>query len=135
MPTVDNCKLIDIKTITDRGKLGVIEFYDLPFIPKRVFYIYDVNDLEVRGNHAHYRTQQFLICLQGECGVGLFDGNDTQEVHLNNPEQGLFIPEMVWDSQLYSKDAVLVVLASTHYNPDDYITDYDEFKRLSNATK
>jgi len=135
MPTVDDCKLVDVKTINDRGKLSVVEFYDLPFMPKRAFYVYDVSDLETRGNHAHYRTQQFLICINGECGVGLYDGVDTSEVHLCTPNQGLYIPEMIWDSQIYSLDATLVVLASTHYNPDDYINDYEEFKRISNEQK
>ena len=130
MPTVDDCKLIDIKTITDRGKLSVVEFDDLPFYPRRLFYVYNVTDMKTRGNHAHYETQQFLICLTGECGVGLYDGKDIQEVHLSSPEQGLFIPKMIWDSQLYSRDAMLVVLANTLYTPSDYITDYDEFKRI-----
>jgi hypothetical protein len=35
---------------------------------------------------------------------------------------------MVWATQYrYSRDAVLLVLASDTYDPDDYIRDYDQF--------
>lgn len=132
MQTIDDCKLIDIHTITDRGKLSVVEFDDLPFQPKRAFYVYDVESLETRGNHAHYKTEQFLICIRGECGVGVYDGERSEEILLNNPAKGLYIPAMIWDSQLYSRDAVLVVLANTNYDTKDYINDYDKFKRLKN---
>jgi len=133
MPTVDDCKLIDIHTIVDRGKLSVVEFNSLPFKPQRIFYIYDVDTIETRGNHAHYKTEQFLICISGECGVGVYDGERSEEIHLNNPSKGLYIPAMIWDTQLYSRDAVLVVLANTSYDKRDYITDYEEFKRLKNG--
>jgi len=38
---------------------------------------------------------------------------------------------MVWGVQYkYSKDAILLVLASDVYNPGDYIRDYDDFLKV-----
>ena len=53
------------------GNLSVIEFKDLPFDIKRIFYITGVPKGFERGFHAHKETQQFLICLQGSCEVYL----------------------------------------------------------------
>jgi len=55
---------------------------------------------------------------------------------LNQPWKALYIPEMIWDEQVYnSKDSILLVLSNTLYDPSDYIEDYDEFRRLKNESK
>ena len=55
---------------------------------------------------------------------------------LNQPWKALYIPEMIWDEQIYiDHNAVLLVLANTAYDPSDYIEDYEEFKRLKNENK
>lgn len=135
MPTVDDCNFIYFHTHEDNGFLSVSEFGILPFQPQRMFYVYDVKKIETRGNHAHYKTKQILLCLKGECGVGLFDGKKTRDVRLYNPTEALYIPEMIWDTQIYSKDALLLVLASTPYDKSDYITDIEEYKRIVNEQK
>ena len=58
-----------MRKITDaRGSLSVGEVPDeLPFVPVRYFIVYDVPSLELRGEHAHKRCEQFLICLHGSC--------------------------------------------------------------------
>lgn len=119
--------------ITDmRGALSFGEVQaHLPFDPKRFFAIYDVPGLEVRGEHAHKQLQQFLICLKGSCVVVLDDGRERDEVVLDTPEIGLYIPPMVWGIQYrYSQDALMLVLASDIYRAEDYIRDYDEFLGL-----
>ena len=43
---------------------------------------------------------------------------------------GLYLPAMVWKEMYdFSKDSVLLVMASEHYDPEEYIRDYDEFIR------
>jgi UDP-2-acetamido-3-amino-2,3-dideoxy-glucuronate N-acetyltransferase len=102
----------------------------LPFEAKRYFVIFDVPSIEVRGQHAHKTLHEFLICLRGSCSVALDDGTMREELVLNDPTLGLHIPPMVWGVQYkYSADAVLLVLASDIYKADDYIRDYDEFRR------
>jgi acetyltransferase-like isoleucine patch superfamily enzyme len=119
--------------ITDlRGSLVVAETAKgLPFEPKRFFTIFNVPSREVRGEHAHRKLHQFLVCLKGECAVLADDGHHREEVLLNTPGLGVHIPPMVWAVQYkFSPDAVLLVLASDVYDPADYIRDYDDYRRL-----
>ena len=112
-----------------RGALsfGEIEHH-LPFTPKRFFVVYDVPSKEVRGEHAHHKLHQFLVCLKGTCSIVVDDGRQRDEVVLDSPAVGLHIPPLVWGIQYqYSEDALLLVLASDVYQADDYIRDYDEF--------
>lgn len=122
-----------LRTVKDlRGSLSVGEFErEIPFVPQRYFMIFDVPSREIRGEHAHKLCQQFLICTRGSCGVLLDDGKNRREFTLDRLDIGINMPGMVWGTQFrYSKDAVLLVFASHHYDPDDYIRDYDEFRRL-----
>ena len=83
---------------------------------------------EVRGEHAHRRLHQFLVCVKGSCSVVVDDGKAREELFLDRADVGLYVPPMIWTTQYkYSQDAVLLVLASAAYDPDDYIRDYDEF--------
>jgi acetyltransferase-like isoleucine patch superfamily enzyme/dTDP-4-dehydrorhamnose 3,5-epimerase-like enzyme len=112
-----------------RGSLSFAEFADhLPFVPQRYFLVFDVPSEEVRGEHAHKKLHQFLICVKGSCTVMVEDGHHRDEIMLDSPDRGIHIPPMVWAIQYkYSSDAVLLVLASDVYDPDDYIRDYDEY--------
>jgi UDP-2-acetamido-3-amino-2,3-dideoxy-glucuronate N-acetyltransferase len=113
-----------------RGRLTVGELPDdgIPFIPKRWFMVYDVPSREVRGEHAHRICHQFLICVSGQVSVAVDDGLHRGEVLLDAPTLGIYVPPLVWASQFrYDADAVLLVLASHAYDPDDYIREYDSF--------
>lgn len=107
----------------DRGILVPLEFSNLPFTPKRVFYVYGVPKDTWRGEHAHYRTEQFLICLKGQILVRLESKKGVREITLD--EGGTcFIDKMVWDSQKFlADDSVLLVLCSTNFDKSDYIFD------------
>lgn len=112
-----------------RGNLSVREMADgLPFEPRRYFVVVDVPSREVRGEHAHRRCAQLLVCLKGNLACVVDDGKGREEVALDSPEIALYVPPMVWSVQYkYSENAILLVLASQEYDPDDYIRDYDEF--------
>jgi acetyltransferase-like isoleucine patch superfamily enzyme/dTDP-4-dehydrorhamnose 3,5-epimerase-like enzyme len=112
-----------------RGSLSFAECGQyLPFIPQRYFLVFDVKRKEVRGEHAHRKLHQFLVCVKGSCSVVVDDGENREEIVLDSPATGLHIPPMIWGIQYkYSADAVLLVLASETYNAADYIRDYDEF--------
>jgi UDP-2-acetamido-3-amino-2,3-dideoxy-glucuronate N-acetyltransferase len=100
----------------------------VPFQPRRFFSITRVPSVDVRGAHAHRACKQFLVCVSGSVAVVLDDGRTREEVHLDDPQIGLYVPPMVWSVQYrYTDDAVLLVLASDPYEPQDYIRDYDEF--------
>jgi acetyltransferase-like isoleucine patch superfamily enzyme/dTDP-4-dehydrorhamnose 3,5-epimerase-like enzyme len=131
MPTsVKGVVLHRLVLVTDlRGSLSAGEFQQqVPFVPKRYFMVFDVPGKDVRGEHAHKRCHQFLVCPRGSVSVMVDDGNASEEVSLDAPDLGMYLPPMVWAVQYrYSADALLIVFASDHYDPDDYIRDYDEF--------
>ncbi|MBE7001504.1 MAG: WxcM-like domain-containing protein [Ruminococcaceae bacterium] len=113
----------------DRGQLIAIEAgKDLPFDVKRVYYIYDTLPGVRRGFHAHRNLQQILICVSGSCKIHLDNGFDTAEVLLDRPDLGLYISNDMWREMYdFSEGAVLLVLASQHYDEADYIRNYDAF--------
>jgi dTDP-4-dehydrorhamnose 3,5-epimerase-like enzyme len=112
-----------------RGNLTAAEVgRDLPFVPKRYFLVMQVPSDETRGAHAHRRCAQYLTCIAGACSVVVDDGRARQEVRLDDPCVGLYVPPKVWAIQYrYTRDAVLLVLASDPYDPDDYVRDYEAF--------
>lgn len=118
-----------------RGRLSVGNFSDdVPFKAERFFMTYGVPSRYVRGEHAHRSCKQFLICVAGYLRLVLDDGRIREEVVLDRPDLGVYIPPMVWGSQYdYSADAVLLVFASHRYNAGDYIRDYDEFLQLTSS--
>lgn len=112
-----------------RGNLSVGEFpKEIPFTPRRYFLVFDVPSTDVRGEHAHRKCHQFLICVKGSCSIVIDDGKSRGEIMLTNPYTGLYLSPMVWSIQYkYSADAVLLVFASDYYDSTDYIRDYDQF--------
>lgn len=130
---VRGVRLIVLPRITDiRGSITVGEVgQSIPFALKRCFVVFDVPNVETRGEHAHRTCHEMLICVRGSVSVVVDDGETREEYILDRPDWGLHIPPMVWATEYkYSRDAALVVLASDHYDADDYIRDYDEFRSL-----
>ena len=127
---VGQCALFLMRRVSDaRGALSVGEVpNELPFAPRRYFTVFNVPSIELRGEHAHKRCQQFLLCLHGSCRILLDDGSHRCEVTLDRPDIGVFMPEMIWGTQYrYSPDAALLVFASRPYEADDYLRTYEEF--------
>lgn len=115
--------------IDSRGDLTVGEMPDdVPFMPQRYFVVNRVGGSSTRGEHAHRECHQFLLCVAGSCVVSVDDGLKRAEVLLDAPSKGLHMPPFIWGEQHgHTADAVLLVFCSHHYNPDEYIRDYDEF--------
>ena len=135
--TVEGVRVLAMPVVADiRGSLSFGQ-YDahLPFPPRRYFVVYDVPSKEVRGEHAHRRLQQVLVCLKGSVMVMVDDGTNRDEILLEGPQTGLYVPPMVWAAQYrYSADAVLLALVSDVYDPADYIRDYEEFLETRKGT-
>jgi hypothetical protein len=113
--------LIDLKTFTDiRGNLTVIE-KTIPFEIKRIFYIYGV-DSSVRGGHRHKKTKQAAICIQGSCHIYNNDGTIESRFILDKPNKCLILDTQDWHTMdNFSRDAILMVLASEYFDHSDYI--------------
>ena len=130
---VRGVRIIDLSKAVDlRGSLVTCEVgKNLPFDPKRFFIVFDVPSSEARGSHAHKECEQFLVCLNGSIRAAVGDGSQKEEFLLDRPDVGLYMPAKTWGTQYkFSRDAVLLVLASHLYDSEDYIKDYCEYLDL-----
>lgn len=137
MNVIEMAKMLEFNQKGDeRGHLVIVEGgEDIPFDVKRIFYIYGSDKDIVRGKHANRESEFVLINVAGTSKVKVKDGKGNETVYsLNRPHTGIYLPRMVWkDMYDFSEDSVLLVLASTHYNGDEYIRDYDEFVKIVNG--
>jgi UDP-2-acetamido-3-amino-2,3-dideoxy-glucuronate N-acetyltransferase len=131
---VGDVTLHRLKRVGDmRGDISVGEFpTDIPFVPKRYFLVFNVPSEKTRGEHAHRKCHQFLICVKGSCAVVVDDGKSRCEVLLDSPDMGIHLPPLTWGIQYkYSSDAVLLVFTSDYYDADDYVRNYSDFVELA----
>ena len=120
----------------ERGHLVVVEGHqDIPFDIKRIFCIYGSDKEVVRGQHANRKSEFVLINVAGTSKVKVKDGKGNEAIYsLNRPHTGIYLPKLVWkDMYDFSEDSVLLVLASEHYDPEEYIRNYDEFVEIVNT--
>lgn len=124
-----SARLIHFKTVGDpTGNLTPFEWRDVPFIPRRVFVLHDVVQGAQRGGHAHRILQELIVAVSGSFVVVTLDEHGPHRWTLNRADSGLYIPAGVWRHLAsFSGNAVALVLASTRYNPKDYIRDKAEF--------
>lgn len=124
--------MVNLIKDNERGDLMAFDTMDIPFYVKRIFVVNNVPINEVRGQHAHRENLQFLICLNGIIQLKYHTGKNFVYLNLNKGETFL-LNKMQWCEQLYFKGAELMVLCSHEYDKEDYITDFEEFKRLING--
>ena len=128
--SIDGCRLINLPKIADpRGNLTFVEAgLNIPFEIKRVYYLYDVPGGETRGGHAHWKLQQFIVAMSGSFDVAVDDGRTKRAFTMNRSYYGLYVPQMIWRELVnFSSGSVCLVLASEHFDEEDYIRDYDMF--------
>jgi dTDP-4-dehydrorhamnose 3,5-epimerase-like enzyme len=113
-------KIIDLPTFADsRGKLTIAQDL-IPFKIERVYYIYDANS--IRGGHRHKSTTQALICLNGSCEIYINNGHKEATIVLDSPSKCLIVEKEDWHTMdKFSENSILLVLASTKYDSEDYI--------------
>ena len=132
MHNMNRVQMLDFPQHGDaRGHLVIVEgAKDIPFEIKRAFYIYGSDADVVRGQHANRLSEFVLINVAGKSKVKVKDGAGNEAIYcLNRPHTGVYLPNMVWKEMYdFSPDSVLLVLASTHYDPDEYIRDYRDFE-------
>lgn len=118
------------KFLDKRGNLSFAEqFKQVPFKIERSYWIYDVPGGEERGGHAYRENEEFIIALSGAFDVVLNDGRQEWSFPLNRSYYGLYVPKGMWrEMKNFSTNSFALILASTPYNEDDYIRDFDKFK-------
>lgn len=125
-----DCRLIELPKIVDsRGNLTFIEgSRHVPFVIKRIFYLYDVPGGESRAGHALKTCDQFIIAASGSFDVTLDDSRERVRHHLNRSYYGLYVPPLTWrEIDNFSSGSVCLVLASACYAEEDYIRNYADF--------
>ena len=128
--TMKKYQIIQLPKISDpRGNLSFFESGKLiPFDIQRVHWIYDVPGGEERGGVAYEHTEEFVVAMSGSFDVVLNDGKGKQIISLNRSYNGVYIPRGVWrELTNYSSNSVALIAASTNYDPNEGIRDYDEF--------
>ena len=131
MNTIADTKLLSLPRFLDeRGNLSFFENgLPLPFAIRRMHWIYDVPGGETRGGLAYRETEEFVVAMSGSFDVTVDDGRKRQKFSLNRSYKGLYIPKGTWRSiDNFSTNSVAVIAASTHYDPDDAIRDYNDFR-------
>lgn len=119
------------KFLDERGNLSFIQGgYQVPFEIKRVYWIYDVPGGVRRGAHAYRENQELVVALSGSFDVVLDNGKEQKSFHLNRSYYGLYIPKNTWRvMDNFSTNSLALVLSATDYDVNDYIFDYEQFKR------
>lgn len=101
----------------------------VPFDTKRIYYITNLsNPKAIRGKHAHKKLEQYIFSVSGSFRLHLDDGKTKQNITLDSPYYGIRLGPMLWHTMTkFSRDCVILVLASDYYDKNDYIRDYNQF--------
>lgn len=129
------CKRIRFQQKGDeRGSLVVIESNkDIPFEINRVFYMVNTLNDVARGQHANIESDFVLVNVQGSVKIKTNDGFKDEVYVLDNKDEGIYIPRMIWKEMFdFSDDAILIVFSNKHYKEEEYIRDFHEYRRIRN---
>ena len=127
---MNEATIIQLPKIEDpRGNLSIIEqIKNIPFEIKRVHWIYDVPGGKDRGGHAYKATEEFIVALSGSFDVEINDGVTKTTFPLNRSYYGLYVPKGMWRTMTnFSTNSLALVLSSTEYDENDYVSDYEEY--------
>ncbi len=109
--------------------LAIAERDDIPFEVKRVFWITSIPKGDVRGEHAHKKSEQLLICICGSLHITLENrAGEIYEFELSKSHEAVYIPPQYWGKITYTKESIILALASDIFDESDYIRDYAAFK-------
>ncbi len=135
---MDAPKIIYLPKFLDaRGNLSFVEQENhIPFEIKRTYWLYDVPGGEDRGGHAFRENQEVVIALSGAFDVIVDDGEKKKTFTLNRSYYGLYIPKGLWRTmENFSTNSFALEFGSEHYNKEDYIRDYELFKKMKKDGK
>lgn len=129
---MNEIKIIQLPKIMDpRGNLSFFESNNhVSFKIKSTYWIYDVPGGEIRGSHAFKTNEVFIVALSGSFDVVLHDGIEETKYNLNRSYYGLYIPSLIWRRiENFSTNSLALLVSSRTYDENDYIRDFEEFKK------
>jgi len=131
-----NAQIFQLPKILDkRGNLSFFEYpRQLPFEIARTYWIYDVPGGEIRGSHAFKEQQEFIVALSGSFDLILHNGIEEERYALNRSYYGVYVPKMHWRRiENFSTNSLALIVSDMIFDADDYIYDFEEFKKLKNV--
>jgi hypothetical protein len=119
-------------TSNTSGELHYFENTDLfPNGIKRCFWVSGVQEGEKRGNHAHKKEAQVVVAISGFIEVKVEDAQGKNWIFsLSGAGNGLFIPPLHWVEVSFSLNSVLLGLSNLEFSEEDFIRNYDDFRKL-----
>lgn len=131
--SIYDVKMLELPKFNDpRGNLSFVEnLSQIPFEIQRTYWLFDVPGGEARGGHAYRNTAEVVIAISGSFDVVVDDGKERKAFVLNRSYYGLYIPKGLWREMInFSTNSLALEFASTHYDKNDYIRDYEEFSKM-----
>jgi dTDP-4-dehydrorhamnose 3,5-epimerase-like enzyme len=87
-----------------------------------------------RGEHAHRRCSQFMLCVHGTIDIGCTDGSEQRTFTLDRGNLALVVPPTIWNTVVIREgNSVLVVLCDRPYEEHDYIREFRDFLAFRQA--
>lgn len=127
----DNPQILNLSQFGSHeiGFLSVAEIQNpIPFPIKRVYWVSQSPENQMRGDHANMINKQVIICLSGSIEVHIKNQKGKQyEYTLNDSSIGLYIPAKHWRRMIFSKNSILLCICSEKFNDSDYIKDFEQF--------
>ena len=96
--------------------------------PERIFFLKANRNCE-RGNHAHKKCTQFLFPVKGNIKI-LIDNGKKKKESLIKLGTIIKIKPMNWIKVKLKKNQILAVICDKPYSENEYIRDYEKFKKL-----
>lgn len=120
-----------------RGCLSIIEeLVHAPFKIGRCHLIFNVPSETKISGYTFATNKELIVPLSGSFRILIDNGIEKTLYNLNKPYCGLFISENLWREVLdFSTDAVALVLSSNESDADEYIVNYDDFKKKKKENK
>ncbi len=128
---MDKPRLLEFQRIGNEeiGYISVAEHENLPFVPKRFYWTYNVPEHIERGGHAHKTLKQIIVAIRGRLEIKVWHRGHYYDFILDDPNEGLFIPPVSWREIKFHESSILFCAASDVYKEDDYIRDFDLFMK------
>ena len=127
--TLSDCYMIDIPTFTDeRGSITIAEEKQTSFVCKRTFWLHHIKEGKDRGSHALRTSSEIMIAIHGSFIVEINDGEESQDILLNDCTKGFYIPHGIWfRAHTFKDEGLCIVIASSEYKAEEYINNYSDY--------
>jgi dTDP-4-dehydrorhamnose 3,5-epimerase-like enzyme len=133
--SIARVRLIELpRYAREDGEIVVAQaFNQVPFVMARVFTLTAPRGAR-RGEHAHRRCTQFMLCVHGSVDVLCDDSRDKEVFALDRNNLALCVPPTIWNTLVFKEEgSVVMVLCDRLFEEADYLREYDEFVAFRKA--